>query len=241
MINNFVLIILLFNNLSLQVSSGSIEYRKVEIERVFNKNAKTAQEKRFSQIEDETIKALKKIVFVLKFNKEKSFFSVRREMNISEMGYFELAIGPDGDSKYYNSKTDIIRQVNTFGEDFLISKYKYKWILKSESKKIGKHKCYRAILVEKLKTRKGIKNIIVEAWYTPELNIPFGPIGYNGLPGLILELKKDNFIYQAININLNIKEKIIIEKPTKGKKVTQEEFYDIAISAMKDFKKNRGY
>ena len=162
-------------------------------------------------------------------------------MSISENKFFKISLGSDGNSKYYNSDNEILRQVNTFGEDFLISKDKYIWTLKKETKKIGEYNCYKAIMVEKMKTRKGIKNVLIEAWYIPEVNIPFGPIGYSGLPGLIIELKRNDIKYYITNINLNPKDKISIEKPSKGKKVTQEEFYDIAINAMKDFRKNRGY
>ena len=66
---------------------------------------------------------------------------------------------------------------------------------------------------------------------------PFGPIGYAGLPGVILELEARNYKYYATKINLNPKKEIKITKPTKGKKVTQEEFYDIAIGTMKDLRK----
>ena len=175
------------------------------------------------------------------YKEGKSFFEVRKKMSISKNRFFKMSLGPEGSSKYYNSEKEIIRQVNTFGEDFLISKPKYNWGLKKETKKIGKYNCYKATMVEEIKTRKGVKNVLIEAWYTSEINIPYGPIGYSGLPGLIIELKRDNIKYYATKINLTPEEDLLIKKPTKGKKVTQEEFYDIAINAMKDFRKNRGY
>jgi GLPGLI family protein len=53
-----------------------------------------------------------------------------------------------------------------------------------------------------------------------------GPMGYNGLPGLILKLELENGItvceLKKITFQQN-KEKDII-KPTKGKAVTEEEF-----------------
>jgi len=162
-------------------------------------------------------------------------------MEVSENKFFKMSLGPDGISKFYNSKNEILKSIYIFGEKFLISKSNYKWTLKTDTKKINKYTCYKAVTIEKMKTRNGIKNILVEAWYAPEINIPFGPIGYSGLPGLILELKKDNIKYYVTSINLNPRKKILVKKPTNGKKVTQEEYYDIAINAMKDFRKNRGY
>lgn len=239
----YIFCFLFFQNTFTQINGAIVEYKKIRLKKVFKKNekVKSSNFEAFSKIENSMNEIQKEIFFDLSYKEGKSFFEVRKKMNISKNRFFKISLGPEGSSKYYNSEKEIIRQVNTFGEDFLISKPKYNWTLKKETKKIGKYNCYKAIMVEKIKTRKGIKNVLIEAWYTPKINIPYGPIGYAGLPGLIIELKRDNIKYYATNINLTPKKNLSIKKPTKGKKVTQEEFYDLAINAMKDFKKNRGY
>lgn len=239
----YVFCFFLFQNTFSQIDSGIIEYKKIRLKKIFKKNekVKSANFETFSKIEKSINEIQKEIIFDLIYKEGKSFFEVRKKMSISKNRFFKMSLGPEGSSKYYNSEKEILRQVNTFGEDFLISKSEYKWALKKETKKIGEYNCNKATMVEKIKTRKGVKNVLIEAWYTPEINIPFGPIGYSGLPGLIIELKRDNIKYYATTINLTPEENLLIKKPTKGKKVTQEDFYDIAINAMKDFRKNRGY
>lgn len=238
-----ILCFLFFYNTYSQVEYGLIEYKKVRLKKIFkdDKKDKSANFEKFQKLESSINKVQKEIVFDLIYKNGESFFEVRKKMSVSENKFFKISLGSDGNSKYYNSVNKILRQVNTFGEDFLISKPNYIWTLKKETKKIGKYNCFKATMVEKMKTRKGIKNVLIEAWYTPDINIPFGPIGYSGLPGLIMELKRNKIKYYVNKINLNPKENTLIKEPTKGKKVTQEEFYDIAIKAMKGFRKNRGY
>lgn len=243
--NKFILTIslLVFSNAFCQIDNAIVEYKKVRLKKVFKESKKEALAnfEKGAKIEEFVNKSLKEAVFSLSYKGGESFFQVRNTMEISKSRAFKMSLGPDGSSKYYNSKNEILREINIFGEDFLISKAQYKWDLKTETKTIGGYNCYKAVLVEKMKTRKGSKNVLVEAWYTPEINIPFGPIGYSGLPGLILELKRNNIKYYAENIKLNPEDKFTIKKLTRGKKVSEEEFYDIAIKTVKDFRKNRGY
>jgi GLPGLI family protein len=65
------------------------------------------------------------------------------------------------------------------------------------------------------------------AWYCPSIPLNFGPKGYSGLPGLILELQERNTLFGVQNINIAEKN-VIIKKPSDGKIVTQEEFDKIA-------------
>ena len=51
----------------------------------------------------------------------------------------------------------------------------------------------------------------------------YGPSGFFGLPGLILELTDDNRTYSATEISLNQSDYNIV-KPKKGVIITQEEF-----------------
>ena len=52
---------------------------------------------------------------------------------------------------------------------------------------------------------------------------------------LILELKEGSLTFSAIKIELNPKEQNEIKKPTKGKRVTEEEFRQIAKEASLSF------
>ena len=65
--------------------------------------------------------------------------------------------------------------------------------------------------------------IVVAIWYCPSIPFNFGPKGYTGLPGLILELQVRNITWGATKIELSNENKNI-EKPTKGKLITEEEY-----------------
>jgi GLPGLI family protein len=47
------------------------------------------------------------------------------------------------------------------------------------------------------------QDILVTAWYAPDIPVRFGPIGYGGLPGLILELQNESATFYVTKINLN--------------------------------------
>ncbi len=71
---------------------------------------------------------------------------------------------------------------------------KSNWITTNESKIIENFKVFKATQKNKYKTRtKEITKTIV-AWYCPEIQYNFGPKGYGGLPGLIIELQDENTI-----------------------------------------------
>lgn len=88
------------------------------------------------------------------------------------------------------------------------------------------------------------KEKIITAWYTPEIPINQGPENYWGLPGLILEVNDGKTIILCSKIVLNSKEKVEIKAPTKGKKVTQEEFDETMKKKMEEMREmwrnNRG-
>ena len=85
------------------------------------------------------------------------------------------------------------------------------------------------------------KEVVVTAWYTPEVPVNQGPEGYWGLPGLILEVNDGKTVILCSKIVLNPKEKAVIKPSTKGKVVTQKEFDEIVVKKMEEFREmNRG-
>jgi len=179
----------------------------------------------------------KSVNYTLKFNKYESVFL--KEVNPLEVKNisFNLTELYGGKGKYYcNLKSKkLLRSTEAFGENFLINQSldSLKWVLTSETKTIGKYKCYKATTSKKEKNSKGVFYKKIVAWYTPKINYPFGPKNYCNLPGLILELKINNFVFKATDILIN-EEKIEVKKPTKGKKVTQEEFEKIGLQTTKE-------
>lgn len=101
---------------------------------------------------------------------------------------------------------------------------KYKWKLSNETKTISGYTCYMATTQKITNNMAGTFSKPVTAWYAPAIPISFGPKDYNGLPGLILELQEGTIGLYATQIDLNPKENFKIEKPTKGKLMTQEAY-----------------
>lgn len=82
------------------------------------------------------------------------------------------------------------------------------------------------------------KEIIVTAWFTPQIPVGNGPGEYAGLPGLILELNAYRTTILCSKIVLNPKETVEIEKPTKGKEVSRAEYNEIVAEKMQEMREN---
>ena len=146
-----------------------------------------------------------------------------------------------------------------------------KWKMEGETRVIGGYNCFKATAVRPVSTTDfrnlrpkkeeettakqadaakktnfmdGMevpKEVVVTAWYTPEIPVNQGPEGYWGLPGLILEVNDGKTVILCSKIVLNPKEKAVIKPSTKGKVVTQKEFDEIVIKKMEEFRDmNRG-
>lgn len=85
------------------------------------------------------------------------------------------------------------------------------------------------------------KEVLITAWYTPEIPVNQGPENYWGLPGLILEVNDGRTTILCSKIVLNAKEKTVIKAPAKGKVVSQKEYDETVIKKMEEFREmNRG-
>jgi GLPGLI family protein len=84
------------------------------------------------------------------------------------------------------------------------------------------------------------KDVVITAWYTPEIPVNQGPEGYWGLPGLILEVNDGKTIILCTKVVMNTKEKAEIKAPSAGKVVTQKEYDEIFIAKMKEMENMGG-
>ena len=102
------------------------------------------------------------------------------------------------------------------------------WEISRDRKQIGKYTCTKATGTINRLDREGKPfALLVTAWFAPEISVPFGPVGFDGLPGLILELAtNDKFYYYAKEVRLGpglfASEELALRKG--GKNLTQEEW-----------------
>lgn len=169
-----------------------------------------------------------KLQYDLTFKDNESYF--RRRKTVGENNREFAILLTEGNHEYYqdilNKKR--IQKLNAFGEEFIIqTDMVHEWKLLNEVKKIDGYLCYKAIRFLRRKNQKDIIKKLVVAWYTPSIPFNFGPKGYGGLPGLILELNEGKLQYYVDQIIINPKEIIEIKKPIHGKRVTQKEFDEI--------------
>lgn len=82
------------------------------------------------------------------------------------------------------------------------------------------------------------KEILVTAWFTPQIPVKNGPGEYAGLPGLILEMNIDRTTILCSKIVLNPKEADKIEAPDVGKEVSREEYNKIIKGKMDEMREN---
>ena len=87
------------------------------------------------------------------------------------------------------------------------------------------YECYKAqgSYREYNQLTKETKTIRATVWYVPEVPQPFGPAGYDGPPGLVLESHRGSFFFIATNIRFSDQEKEVTP-PDKGKRVKHAAF-----------------
>jgi len=220
----------------------------------------------------ERIKQAGERVFELHFNREASIYKEQVKLETgSQRGGMMMAMMSGGNSNtYINTKTKrYAKDPESFGKKFLISDdlVELDWKLEKESRKIGNYLCFKATAVKMVPNVQGFqmfgrggkdankkeeaekeaqpktKEIIVTAWYTPEVPANHGPEMYWGLPGLILELATDKVQLVCTKLVLNPAKAIKIVAPKKGKKITQEKYDAVIADKMKEmaerFKSNR--
>jgi len=119
--------------------------------------------------------------------------------------------------------------------NYLVSIDDLEWTITKETKVILNFNCFKATTKVKSKLRDKEIITIYEVWFTPEVNLPFGPDIFSGLPGLVLEVMNTNqFIqYKATELK-KLNKNIEICKPN-GKLINQSEYDSLIIQTKKKY------
>lgn len=125
------------------------------------------------------------------------------------------------------------------------------WKLSDETKAILNHLCRKAVSQRigkrmmmtmdngKMERKEMDDTSIVVAWFTTDIPVPAGPEMQGQLPGMILSMETNNgrTVYNALEISPK-PDIAAIKEPTKGKKVTPEEFAVERNKLMDEMEKN---
>ena len=208
--------------------------------------------------------------YVLTFSKEESVFTEDVMLDAMSGATDSWGKNFTPGEQYKNVKINSqVQEQEFYGKQFLVKDklQPIEWKMGNETKQIGNYTCFKATtsiptneltwynfswdrLSTKPETKTDSTGVVteeievkmteVEAWYSPQIPVSHGPLEYWGLPGLILEVSADNTTMLCSKIVLNPQETIEIEAPDKGKVVTKQEYQEIIVEKMKEFRNNRG-
>jgi GLPGLI family protein len=208
------------------IFTSSIFSQDNKIEIIYNKAYKN-----YKDTTDTNPKILKNLQYKLICTNNSSKFEYVKKMDFEGTPINKKFIGKGGGKgiNYKNLKTkERYWQIEDFGDVFLVKEKfnKYQWeLFNNESKEILGYICFKAegTFKEYSPIRKKVIENKIVVWYAPSIPLPYGPAGFDGLPGIVLESLNGSFYFTASKINFH-KNNITIKKPTKGKKVTHNEF-----------------
>ncbi len=169
---------------------------------------------------------LNDLTYSLRISGKESLWFLHDKMSYSG-AHMGKALG--GDSNYFfDFITKNYLEQRIFMDNYFIVNKKQKnfnWELINETKEILGYTCYKAVSKE-VKLIEGVdKTFYTTAWYAPELKYAVGPLDFGGLNGLILELTDKKRKYYCAEILSHGKMPMfILEKPSKGKEVTEDQY-----------------
>ena len=217
-----------------QKNTGVATYT-IQTDYAFNEIENSAQKKVLKRIIEEPGKE-SPVQFKLIFKNEKSVFFAEKALprNDDKLDFMRVKAKILGKMYVDQNTNEILQYKEKFGEIFRIkwNLSEHEWIFTKEQQKIGKYTCFKAIL----KAESNKKNQTI-AWYAPELDCRIGPLGYCGLPGGVIRLKDDVFIYSLkdIRFNLSKQEEKAMRKPKTGREVSLST-YDSIYKVMREKK-----
>jgi GLPGLI family protein len=160
---------------------------------------------------------------------------------------FMVATSGEGSTLYKNiADQSFLEQQDMMGKAYLVKDMlePVEWELSEETKKVGNYTVQKASYTRIVDSKRfstgmtemeNVKDTLqVTVWFTPEIPVAHGPENFFGLPGLILEVQNQGrtLICEKIELNPSA-DPVVIERPSKGKEITQVEFRTVQEEGMK--------
>jgi len=170
-----------------------------------------------------------KLKFVLKINKAESlFFHPTLKESSDALKFAKSNTG--GDHLIYNNLEEqiLINQFPYWGSEILLQQKlnSTPWTIENSSRTISGFVCFKAVKTFSQKEGGFSREKKIEAWFTPEIPLKFGPKGYGDLPGLIIELTENNVTFFLKELKYEDDKDLKLERPSKGIKMSKEDFAD---------------
>lgn len=160
---------------------------------------------------------------------------------------FMVATSGEGSTLYKNiADQSFLEEQDMMGKAYLVKDMlePVEWELSNETKKVGNYTVQKASYTRIVDSKRfstgmtemeNVKDTLqVTVWFTPEIPVAHGPENFFGLPGLILEVQNQGRTLICEKIELNpSSDPVVIERPSKGKEITQVEFRTVQEEGMK--------
>ncbi len=169
-----------------------------------------------------------KSVMVLHFTNEASIFMAPEKKEEEEINHVEGGAQvkikmsrPDEKSFCDLKKNKKVEQKDFMSRKFIIESdiSMANWKLTGQQKTILGYPCQEAVKEDSVSGK-------TIAWFTPAIPVSVGPSGFEGLPGLVLEVNAKNGEYtlNATAVEPDKQDVALLVKPTEGKKMSKEDF-----------------
>jgi GLPGLI family protein len=254
--NHTILTLLLFFGIGLQASfaqgfTGRAYFKSTSKISISMDSTKMAPEQ-MAQIQASLKKQMEQN-YVLSFNQTESTWKKEESLGggpatASAGGaVFMVATSGEGSMLYKNiADQSYAQEREVMGKEYLIQEKSepFEWELSGETKKVGNYTVQKASFTKIVDSKRfstgmtemeNVKDTLqVTVWFTPEIPVSHGPENYFGLPGLILEVQNQGrtLICEKIELNPSA-EPVVIERPSKGKEISLEEFKKMEEEGMK--------
>jgi GLPGLI family protein len=191
--------------------------------------------------------------YILSFNQTESTWKKEESLGggpaTASAGGAVFMVATSGErSTLYKNIADqsFLEQQDMMGKAYLVKDMlePVEWELSEETKKVGNYTVQKASYTRIVDSKRfstgmtemeNVKDTLqVTVWFTPEIPVAHGPENFFGLPGLILEVQNQGrtLICEKIELNPSA-DPVVIERPSKGKEITQAEFRTVQEEGMK--------